>query len=67
MDNKVGFPALFERLVIVSKLDAERKKLQKVADEAKTTRLEAEKEVTSLGATLDPSYVPATKRVPGCY
>jgi len=43
VDAKVNFPALFERLLVVTKLDDERKELQKFADDAKATRLEFEK------------------------
>ena len=43
MDAKVNFPAVFERLEVVTKLDTERKELQKIADDAKATRLEAQK------------------------
>jgi len=43
VDAKVNFPALFERLLVVTKLDNERKKLQKFAENAKATRLEFEK------------------------
>jgi hypothetical protein len=43
MDAKVNFPAVFERLELVTKLDTERKELQKIADDAKATRLEAQK------------------------
>ena len=43
MDAKVNFPAVFERLGEVTELDTERKELQKIADDAKATRLEAQK------------------------
>ena len=38
-----GFPALLQQFTEVAYLDIERKKLQAVADEAKATRLMAEK------------------------
>ena len=43
MDAKVDCPAVFERLGAVTELDIERKELQRIADNAKATRLEAQK------------------------
>jgi hypothetical protein len=43
MNAKVNFPALFERLLVVKKLENERRELQKFADNAKATPLECEK------------------------
>lgn len=43
MEAKEDFPALFDRLVVVTKLDNERKGLQELVDKAKDSRLEAER------------------------